>query len=128
MCIRDRVSGASPSLIQRWNIGGFLHAGMIRTGSGDLLSDHVKRQVWFGGAGLHGRPWSWLMLKAQLDLHSAFYDSELDQLGTRSVMLTVGGSIPLDDDRGVIDLAIGENLATDAVPDFMINLAYRKRL
>lgn len=121
------ISGSLPRLIERWNMGGYFHAGLIRTGSGDLLPDHVKRQVWFGGAGLHGRPWSWLMLKAQVDLHSAFYDSELDQLGKRSVLLTVGGSIPLEHDGGVIDLAIGENLATDAVPDFMLNLAYRKR-
>ena len=121
------ISGSSTQLIERWRMGGFFHAGLIRTGSGDLLPDHVKRLVWFGGAGLYGSPWSWLMLKAQLDMHSAFYDSELDQLGRRSVLLTVGGTIPLDHDRGVFDLAIGENLATDAVPDFMINLAYRKR-
>jgi hypothetical protein len=121
------MSGASPELIGSWDIGGFLHAGLVRTGDGDLLSDHVKRSVWFGGAGLHWKLWPWLMLKGQLDVHGAFYDSELDQLGKGSVMLTVGGTIPLDQQGGAIDLAIGENLATDAVPDFMINLAYRQR-
>lgn len=121
------VSGDSPGLISSWDIGGYLHAGVVRTGDGDLLSGHVKRSVWFGGAGLHWMPWSWLMLKAQLDVHGAVYDSELDQLGKRSVLLTTGGTIPLDKQGGAIDLSIGENLATDAVPDFMINLAYRQR-
>ncbi len=121
------ISGSSESLIEQWHMGGYLHFGLVRTGDGDLLPDYVKRNVWFGGAGLHGRLWSWLMLKAQLDLHGAVYDSELAQLGKRSVMLTLGGSIPLNQESGAVDLAIGENLATDAVPDFMINLAYRRR-
>jgi hypothetical protein len=121
------VSGAYPELFKRWDIGGYLHAGLVRTGDGDLLPDHVERRVWFSGAGLHWRLWSWLMLKGQLDAHGAFYDSQLAQLGKRSVMLTVGGTIPLDQHGGAIDLAIGENLVTDAVPDFMIKLAYRQR-
>lgn len=121
------LSGDSPELIASWNLGGYYHAGVVRTGDGDLLSEYVKRNVWFGGAGLHWKLWPWLTLKAQLDVHAAVYDSDLDQLGKRSVMLTTGGTIPLDRQGGAIDLAIGENLATDAVPDFMINLAYRQR-
>ncbi len=120
------VSGDSPELIASWDLGGYFHAGLLRTGDGDLLSDHVKRGIWFGGAGLHWKLWPCLMLKAQLDVHSAVYDSELDQLGKRSVLLTTGATIPLDKQGGVIDVAIGENLATDSVPDFMINLAYRQ--
>lgn len=119
-------NGSAPGLIGPWRVGGYLHAGMLLLGEGDLLPERQRDSVWFGGAGLHWQPWSWVMLKAQLDAHGAFYDSQLDQLGKRSVMLTVGGSLPLQQGAGAIDLAIGENLATDAVPDFMINLAYRR--
>jgi hypothetical protein len=119
------LSGAAPTLYDAWRIGGYLHAGVLLLGGGDLLREKQKGSLWFGGAGLHWRASEWLMLKAQLDAHSAFYQSELDQLGKGSVMLTLGGSIPLR--RGAIDLAIGENLATDGVPDFMINLGYRIR-
>jgi hypothetical protein len=118
-------SGAAPILHDAWHLGGYLHGGVLLLGRGDLLREEQKGTVWFGGAGLHWRAWEWLTLKAQLDGHSAFYQSELDQLGKGSVMLTLGGSIPVR--RGAIDLAIGENLATDAVPDFMINLGYRIR-
>jgi hypothetical protein len=121
------LSGAAPSLVEKWRIGGYLQAGWLRPGNGDLLSDQQERSVWFGSAGLHWRAWPWLMLKAQLDGHSALYDSGLDQLGKRSMMLTTGASMPLERFGGVLDLAIGENLVTDTVPDFMVNLSYRHR-
>ncbi|MEJ2454539.1 MAG: DUF3187 family protein [Candidatus Thiodiazotropha sp.] len=120
-------SGAAPTLIESWRVGGYLQAGLLLLDEGDLLPDQQRSVVWFGGGGVHWRAWPWLMLKAQLDAHSSFYDSELDQLGLRSVMLTVGGSIPVGGDAGAVDLAIGENLSTDTIPDFMINLAYRHR-
>jgi hypothetical protein len=121
------LSGASPVLFEQWRIGGYLQAGLLLLGEGDLLPDRQRSRVWFGGVGVHWRLWSWLMLKAQLDAHGSFYKSQLPQLGDRSVMLTVGGSIPVARWGGVVDLAIGENLTTDTVPDFTLNLAYRQR-
>jgi hypothetical protein len=121
------LSGAAPALFEQWRIGGYLQAGLLLLGEGDLLPDRQRSRVWFGGAGVHWRAWSWLMLKAQLDAHGSFYDSQLAQLGKRSVMLTVGGSIPVAQGGGAIELAIGENLTTDTVPDFTFNIAYRHR-
>jgi hypothetical protein len=121
------LSGAAPALFEQWRIGGYLQGGLLLLGEGNLLPDRQRSRVWFGGAGVHWRAWSWLMLKAQLDAHGSFYNSQLAQLGKRSVMLTVGGSIPLAQDAGAIDLAIGENLTTDTVPDFTLNIAYRHR-
>jgi hypothetical protein len=119
------LSGAAPELFGDWHAGGYLQAGILLMGKGDLLPDRQRSHVLFGSVGLHWRAWPWLMLKAQIDAHGAFYDSELAQLGKSSAMLTVGGSIPVGQGAGAIDLAIGENLATNAVPDFMLNLAYR---
>jgi hypothetical protein len=121
------LSGTAPALFEQWRIGGYLQAGLLLLGEGDLLPDQQRSSVWFGGAGVHWRAWSWLMLKAQLDVHDSFYDSQLAQLGERSFMLTVGGSIPVAQGAGALDLAIGENLTTDTVPDFTLNLAYRHR-
>ncbi len=120
-------SGTAPVLLDKWPVGGYLQAGLLFLGEGDVLPEQQEDLVWFGGGGIHWRVWPWLMLKAQLDAHSSFYDSALDQLGAGSVMLTVGGSIPVDGEAGAIDLAIGENLSTDTTPDFMINLGYRHR-
>jgi hypothetical protein len=119
-------SGAAPVLNEARRIGGYWQGGLLLLGKGDRLSEWRRAAVPFGSAGLHWHAWQWLTLKAQLDVHGSFYDIQLDQLGKRSVLLTVGGSITTD--QGVYDLAIGENLATDTVPDFAINLAYRRHL
>lgn len=121
------LSGAAPTLLEAWRMGGYMQAGVLLLGDGDLLSEQQRNSVLFGSAGMHWRAWPGLMLKAQFDLHSSFYDSQLEQLGKRSLMLTLGGTIALDQGAGALDLAIGENLATDTVPDFMLNLAYRRR-
>jgi len=122
------LSGASPALFEHGRVGGYLQAGLLMLGEGDLLTDQQRDRVWFGTLGLHWQPYSWLVLKGQLDAASSFYDSDLDQLGGSTVIFTLGGTIPLDrEGRDAIDLAIGENLATDTVADFTINLAYRHR-
>lgn len=121
------VSGAAPAIWPDQRIGGYAQAGLLAMGESDVLSALQRDWVWFGGFGIHWEAFDWLILKSQLDLHDAFYRSDLDQLGRRSSLLTVGGTIPMDQGRSAFDLAIGENLATDATPDFMINLAYRKR-
>ncbi len=56
-----------------------------------------------------------LEIKAQLDMHSAFYNSTLDQLGS-AVQLIVGGTLYLPGEL-LLDLGISEQLSTDATPD-----------
>ncbi len=122
------LDGSAPLLPQRWRVGGYLRAGMLLLGEGDLLPELQRDRVWFGTLGVHWQAWPWLVLKGQLDAASAFYDSDLNQLGGGTVILTVGGTIPLGDEgREAVDLAIVENLATDTVPDFTVNIAYRRR-
>lgn len=121
------VSGATPALIPSWDIGGFMQTGGVIMGKGDVLPDLQRKAVWFGGVGAYWKANEWLVLKSQLDAHSSFYRSELPQLGKASVMLTVGGTILMNRDTGAVDLSIGENLVTDTIPDFTINLAYKKR-
>jgi hypothetical protein len=121
------VSGDMPSLRQSWPIGGFMQAGLLVMGDADVLSELQRDVAWFGGVGTYWQALPWLTLKGQIDAHSAIYRSDLDQLGRSSYLLTLGGTIRLEQNRAVVDLAFGENLFDDAVPDFMINLAYRHR-
>ncbi|MCU7916219.1 MAG: DUF3187 family protein [Candidatus Thiodiazotropha sp. (ex Gloverina cf. vestifex)] len=121
------LSGAAPTLWPDMRIGGFAQIGVLAMGEADVMPELQHDSVWFAGAGVHWEAFDWLTLKGQVDVHGAFYRSGLDPLGLRSTLLTVGGTIPMDQGRSAIDLAIGENLATDSVPDFMINLAYRMR-
>ncbi|MES9993496.1 MAG: DUF3187 family protein [Candidatus Thiodiazotropha sp.] len=118
------VSASEQRLFWQWPLNLYGQAGILLKGEGDLLADLQQEVVLFGTLGLGWRPETWIDLKAQVDAHSSHYDSELDQLGGAAIMLTVGGSIHLHGDSRRIDISIGENLTTDSVPDFMINLAY----
>lgn len=122
------LSSDLPELLPRWRIGGSFQTGVLYAGEGDVLPGLQRNLIWFGGVGGYWKALPWLTLKGQLDLHSSFYRSSVAQLGRTSYLLTVGGSVPVEEGRGAIDLAIGENLINDTIPDFMINLAYRRRL
>ncbi len=120
------ISGAMPNLWREQRLGGYAQLGILAMDEADILSEVQRDAVWFAGFGLHWGGLDGIIIKCQVDLNDAFYDSDLAQLGRRSTLLTVGGTIPLDDSHSAIDIAIGENLMTDATPDFMINLAYHK--
>lgn len=121
------ISASDRWKLWQWPLNLYGQAGVLLKGEGDLLEDLQEDLVLFGTLGVGWRPEEWIDLKAQVDTHSSHYDSELDQLGGAAIMLTVGGSLHLDGDSRRIDISIGENLTTDSVPDFMINLAYVQR-
>jgi len=121
------VSGSTPGLIPQWGLGGFMQAGLVAMKQGDVLPDLQRTSVWFGGVGVYWQATDWLVVKSQVDAHGSFYSSKLPELGSDSMMLTLGGTILMDQGRSAIDLAIGENLITDTIPDFMLNMAYKTR-
>jgi hypothetical protein len=120
------VSGAAPNLWREQKLGGYAQLGILAMDEADILSEEQRDLVWFASLGLHWGGLGGVIIKCQVDMNDAFYDSDLAQLGRRSSLLTVGGTMPLDDGHSAVDLSIGENVATDATPDFMINLAYRR--
>lgn len=93
---------------------------------GDVLEDRQRTAAWFAAGEL-----SWAVaqdwrLKAQLNAHSALYDSELTTLGSDSLQLLLGGSVRLSP-RWVLDAAIGEDIVVDTAPDVTFQLALRSR-
>lgn len=111
--------------LSRWQLSTFINGGLLFLGESDQFSDIQNRTVAFGGAGVIWDSHSLIDLKAQIDAHSAFYRSDLDQLGSDTVQLTVGGSIHFST-TARLDLGVGENLLTDTTPDFLINIAYKQ--
>ncbi len=105
----------------------FGRLGLLASSESDVLAARQRQAVAFGGFGLSWRAVSRLDLKAQLDVHGSFYESELPQLAASSVLLTVGGTIHFGPATS-LDLAVGENLFIDTIPDvtFTIALSHRR--
>jgi len=91
------------------------NCGMIYMGNTKVLRDLQRHFAGYGGVSLDWLALDWLELKLQLDMHSAFYESELNQLGS-SMQLLAGGTLHLPGGV-VLDLGISEQLTTDATPD-----------
>jgi hypothetical protein len=66
-------------------------------------------------AGVGVQVWRGLSLKAQIDAHTAVYDSDLDYLSD-AVVLTVGGDY-LFQSGWRLDLGVSEDLAVEHSPD-----------
>lgn len=104
----------------------YLHAsvGSLWLGDGAVLAAQQKSQVWFGSATVSWACTDTITLKSQWDVHSAFYDSELKQLGDPSVQWLVGGSIKIAK-QAFLDIAISEDIAVETAPDVLLHIALR---
>ncbi|MBM0107412.1 DUF3187 family protein [Steroidobacter sp. S1-65] len=113
------VLAAQRRLGQRWVAFGQVAGSWL--GESDLLPIEQRDVVWSAMAGVSVRTWGGLSLKAQLDAHTAAYDSKLDILN-EAVVLTVGGHIRFP--FGQLDLGVSEDLAVEHSPDvvFLIGL------
>ncbi len=99
------------------------NCGMIYMGNTTVLRDQQRHFAGYGGVSLDWLALDWLELKLQLDMHSAFYESELNQLGS-SMQLLAGGTLHLPGEV-LLDLGISEQLTTDATPDVGFYLIVR---
>lgn len=100
-------------LDDRWSV--LAQAGATWLGDGDLLPYRQNSVVWSGLAGLSGRVWRGLALKAQIDAHTAAFDSNLDFL-SEAVVLTVGGDYSFAS-GWLMNIGVGEDIAVEHSPD-----------
>jgi hypothetical protein len=121
------LSGSDRSLLGDGFVGGYGQVGILIMGQADILEERQRWGAGFGTLGVSWLAYNGLDLKCQIDAHTPIYQSQVDQLGGSAFMLTFGGSFYLEDNEGRIDLSIGENLTTDTVPDFIINMGYQVR-
>jgi hypothetical protein len=120
----DLALDGSWRLGERWSAS--LGVALFQLGDSDLDGFRQQDSGWRVGALLGWQSWQWLQLRAQLDAHSALYDSALDELGNDAVMLSLGGRVRLDR-RWDLDLVVVEDLAVDTAPDVVLQMALRGR-
>jgi hypothetical protein len=94
-----------------------VHAQLAGTwlGDADRLRDRQKDFVWSGVLGVHARAFENLTLTAQLDAHSAVYDSNLEFLG-EAMTLTIGGSYRFSE-RWKLSIGVTEDIRVDSTSD-----------
>lgn len=97
----------------RWSLFG--QASVTWLGNGGFVAAEQRSVVWGGLAGLSWQVWRGLSLKAQIDAHSAAFDSALDFLN-EAVVLTVGGDYRFASGWR-FDLGVSEDLAVEHSPD-----------
>ena len=108
---------------ERWQAFG--HANLAWLGEGDLLPGLQEDFAWSLLGGLGWTAWRGLELAAQVEANSAVLDSGLDDLDGAAVVLTFGGSYRTAGGWRV-DLAVSEDVQTDASPDVVFNVGVRR--
>ena len=101
------------------------YGGILWIGEGDILDERRNDFVAYGSGSL-SYLWSEdIHLKIQLDLHSAFYDSQTKELGDASAQLVLGGSVRLTQST-LLDISVSEDVVVDTAPDVVFQLGLRK--
>ena len=97
----------------------FANMGLMFISDSDLFQATQKDHIFFGSMGFQIHPWKPILLKAQLESHSAFYNSKADFLDA-ALQISFGGTILLKSSS--LDLVITEDIKTQSAPDVTFQL------
>lgn len=113
----------SPRTFVGDSAGIYWGAGLLMIGEPDVFATRHEDWVVFGMFGGSWRPFPRIGLRAQLDFHSRFYDSELEEMGKDAIQASIGGWWSLDERRRV-NFAVGEDLVVKTSPDVSIHVDF----
>ena len=100
---------------------GFL--GVLVLGDGEIMPTLQRSAVPYGGAALRWQATSRMALATQLYVQGPYFDAELDELGGSTFQLSFGADFRLQ--GSFLRLAIVEDIAAAAAPDFALHLSFR---
>ena len=103
--------------------GIFWGAGAVRVGASEVFSLRSKDWVGFGVLGAGWQPLRRVGFKFQLDAHSNYFSSALNELGASAVQISIGGWWKPDSGR-VVTLAFSEDLIVESAPDFGLHVGF----
>ena len=101
-------------------------AGAMGLTDGGVLKEQQRNLVGFGTLGGGWRPASWIVVKLQIDSHTPFFDSDLQELGVVMGQLMAGVDLAVGK-RTVLELGFSEDIVVDTAPDTVFRLALRSR-
>jgi len=114
-----QLSGENSSLSRTGNLSLFYSVGILKIGSGAVLSNKLSENIFFGNIGC-GFGWRKFMPKLQFDFHSEFYkQSSTKQLGNKSVQMILGTDYVLTD-KIKLSTSFTEDLVVNTSPDFVL--------
>jgi hypothetical protein len=111
-----------PLLGRQRPAGYYWGLGVIRVGEPEQIDFDAGDWVYTAIVGGSWQPWPKFGLKAQLDLHGAFYDSPLEEIGEDAIQATFGAWRPVGP-RGTIEFALVEDVEVSTAPDVVLQVA-----
>jgi hypothetical protein len=102
--------------------GYYWGVGLVRAGDADRIGFDANTWVPTGVLGGSWQPWAKWGLKGQLDVHGAFFDTPLEELGRTAIQATFA-AWRRTGERGVVELSVVEDLAVSTAPDVVLQMA-----
>ncbi len=109
-----RMIGGAPG-------GIYWGAGAVRVGESKVFSLQTVDWVVFGVLGIGWQPLQRIGFKFQLDAHSNYFSSALNELGASALQASAGGWWKSDSGR-TLTFAFSEDLIVRSAPDFGIHI------
>lgn len=100
--------------------------GVLALGDGDVMPDLQRSAVPYAGAALRWQVTSRWALSTQLYAQGPYFDIDLDELGGSPVQLAFGGDYTFPKQRLLLRIAIAEDIAAGAAPDFALHISIRR--
>jgi hypothetical protein len=115
---------SKPASLRRMPAAYFWGVGALGMGGAERIEFDSRSAALLGTLGGSLRPWPKLGFKAQIDFHSPLYDSRLGELKDPGVQGTLGGWWQIAE-RGVLEVAVNEDLSVSTSPDLVLHLQLR---
>ena len=111
-----------PLLARRRAAGYFWGVGVVRAGDPDRIDFNAHTWVPTGIVGGSWQAFPKFGLKGQLDIHGAFFDSALEEIGETAIQASFS-AWRRTGERGTLEFAVVEDLAVSTAPDVVLQIA-----
>lgn len=120
------VAYTDTQTLARRNLALFASGGLLALGEPDTKAGAERDTAGFATFGIAWSRWAKFTVKAQVELHSALYDSELEEIGRTAGQLVFGGSWTFSE-KLTWEFAATEDIRVSTTPDISFQSHLRMR-